>query len=495
MVFLSLLLSTELSVLFNSAEITTHVRQTLSEGDHFQISFWAGFMILVSALLTLLSLIATFTAWAMVNAVDEVNVHCIFRSSIGQYAAELPGRLIVCSIYTFLISFLLFFFLLLPTGTWSILLLCLAVSLFIHTVATLSQLGRLIVHSGAMGKRRIFEAQYEQTLLPQSLHTQLLTKAKANLANNTSIRRQYKLESQIPPMDRNYNEEEMIQLLQAQRNHSNHHNHHSTMTTTPYRQRADSTVRFEDEREISPEAAFSSYNHNNNNHSSSWSSTTPTSQEDKPTSSRASPVYYRDTPPPPSNQQLQRAPLPAPVRAEPSSLPPSFLQSASSSSIDQWLKQSTETINNHNDHGDNDATSSPLDGSSQTSRRHRPLPPLAGDSTSTTTPDSHNNNHLLITEEERLFNMDHGSDFNKDDDDSPTSITTDVTTTHEQSSLLGHSQKSPAAATGAGDGGSKSSTSSEQARGYGSSSLVHVDQIGMMKQQDRSSPYEKKWSG
>ena len=495
MVFLSLLLSTELSVLFNSAEITTHVRQTLSEGDHFQISFWAGFMILVSALLTLLSLIATFTAWAMVNAVDEVNVHCIFRSSIGQYAAELPGRLIVCSIYTFLISFLLFFFLLLPTGTWSILLLCLAVSLFIHTVATLSQLGRLIVHSGAMGKRRIFEAQYEQTLLPQSLHTQLLTKAKANLANNTSIRRQYKLESQIPPMDRNYNEEEMIQLLQAQRNHSNHHSSNimsTMMTATPYRRRADSTVRFEDEQEISPEPAFSSYNNNNNNnnnHSSSWSSTTPASQEDKPTTSRASPVYYRESPP--SNQQLQQRPLPA-RGAEPSSLLPPSFQNTSSSSIDQWLKQSTETINN-DDHGDNDPTL-PLDGSSQTSRphRHRPLPPLAA-----TTPHPHHNNHLLITEEERLFNMDYGSDFNKDDDDSPTSATTDDTT-HEQSSLLGHSHQSPAGAVSTGNGGStsgsKSSTSSEQARGYGSS-LVHVDQIGMMKQQDRSSPSEKKWSG
>jgi hypothetical protein len=49
----------------------------------------------------------------MVNAIDEANAHCPFRSSIGQYAAELPGRFIVCSIYSFLLSFMLFFFLLL----------------------------------------------------------------------------------------------------------------------------------------------------------------------------------------------------------------------------------------------------------------------------------------------------------------------------------------------------------------------------------------------
>ena len=135
MVFMSLMLSAELGVLFNSAEITTNVRKQLSRGNHYDVSFWAGFMIIVSALLTLLSLISTFTAWAMVNAVDESNVHAVFRSSIGQYAAELPGRFIVCSIYSFLISFLLFFFILLPVGIWSATLLCGSVVLFIHVVS------------------------------------------------------------------------------------------------------------------------------------------------------------------------------------------------------------------------------------------------------------------------------------------------------------------------------------------------------------------------
>ena len=122
MVFLSLLLSTELSVLFNSAAVTTQVRHSLLQEQHGKVEFWVGIFIIISAVLTLLGLISSFTAWSMVSAVSPANAHCIFRSSIGQYVAELPGRFIVCSIYTFLLWLILFFFLLLPFGYYSVLL-------------------------------------------------------------------------------------------------------------------------------------------------------------------------------------------------------------------------------------------------------------------------------------------------------------------------------------------------------------------------------------
>jgi hypothetical protein len=38
-----------------------------------------------------------FLKYLMISAIDESNVHCIVRSSIGQYTTELPGRLITCS--------------------------------------------------------------------------------------------------------------------------------------------------------------------------------------------------------------------------------------------------------------------------------------------------------------------------------------------------------------------------------------------------------------
>jgi hypothetical protein len=207
MVFMSLLLSTELGVLFNSAGVTTVMRQALQHQAHHTMPFWAGVAIIVSAIFTLLSLISTFTAWTMVSAISDVNAHCILRSSIGQYAAELPGRFIVGSIYSFLVWFCLFIFLLLPAGFYSYLLVLFVMCLFVHTITAFSAFGRVIMHTGAMGSTRIFDKGYEASLQPHSLHANLLVKAKVNLGNKTSIIRQYQTKSQ--PIARLYSEDEM----------------------------------------------------------------------------------------------------------------------------------------------------------------------------------------------------------------------------------------------------------------------------------------------
>jgi hypothetical protein len=210
MVFMSLLLGTELNVLFNSATVTTEMRQSLLEEDMFSVRFWAGIAIIFSAILTLLSLISIYTAWTMASAVSPTNAHCIFRSSIGQYIAELPGRFVVGSIYSFVLWLVLFFFMLLPVGFWSILLGTVVAVLFVHTITAFSAFGRLIMHTGAMGDKRIFEEKYEASLLPQSLHDNLLTLARANLENKTSITRQYKV---MCPLDRHYDQEELSEII------------------------------------------------------------------------------------------------------------------------------------------------------------------------------------------------------------------------------------------------------------------------------------------
>ena len=211
MVFMSLLLSAELGVLFNSAPVTTTVRSCLMTEQVATLSFWTGMMIIVSSLLTILGLISTFTAWTMVSAVSPHNAHCIFRSSIGQYAAELPGRFIVGAIYSFMIWLIMFFFLLLPLGFWSFLLLIFALTLFIHTITAFSAFGRIIMHTGAMGSNHIFEPEYEMKLAPHSLHANLLTKARANLSNKTSIMRQYR--SKQKPINQIFSEDEMSTRL------------------------------------------------------------------------------------------------------------------------------------------------------------------------------------------------------------------------------------------------------------------------------------------
>lgn len=236
MVFMSLLLGMELNVLFNSAGVTTHMRQALMHEEIGEVSFWAGIIIMISAVLTLLSLISIYTAWTMVSAVSVTNAHCIFRSSIGQYVAELPGRFIVGSIYTFLVWLSLFFFLLLPFGFWSLFLLAIVLALFVHTITAFSAFGRVIMHTSAMGSNPIFDAEYEASLLPHTLHADLLVKARANLANKTSIKRQY--HSSAKPIHRHFTEDELSARMSAQRA--------TKRPAGPTRKRTASLVKFAD---------------------------------------------------------------------------------------------------------------------------------------------------------------------------------------------------------------------------------------------------------
>jgi hypothetical protein len=244
MVFMSLLLSIELGVLFNSAGVTTDVRHALLEERHTSVAFWAGMSIILSAILTLLSLISTFTAWTMVSSVSEENAHCIFRSSIGQYCAELPGRFIVSSIYSFLAWLIMFFFLLLPFGYWSMLLMVIGVGLFVHVITAFSAFGRVIMHTGAMGSQRIFDPVYESGLLPHTLHDNLLIKARANLSKSTSIRRQYR--SRSTPIDCVLSQDELSSRMYSERSDPSTPVDNGVDNEAPGRTRTESLVKFSD---------------------------------------------------------------------------------------------------------------------------------------------------------------------------------------------------------------------------------------------------------
>eukprot|EP00977_Amphora_coffeiformis_P013381 scaffold3498_cov176-Amphora_coffeaeformis.AAC.9 len=122
-----------------------------------------------------------------------------------------------------------------PFGVYSNLLLVFAAVLFGHTITTFSSFGRVIMHSGAMGSQRIFDPQYEETLLPHTLHNNLLTKAQANLSNNTSIRRQYR--TRIEPLRRHYSPDELSVHLSERTNPT---------PSPPGRKRTESLVKFSD---------------------------------------------------------------------------------------------------------------------------------------------------------------------------------------------------------------------------------------------------------
>ena len=252
MVFLSLLLAAELNVLFDSAPITTKIRQALQEQAHLTLQFWIGLTILISIILTLLSLIITYTAWGMVSAISDENAHCILRSSIGQYVGELPHRFLVGSIYCFLLWIIMMTFVLMPVGFWNIALVSVVVMLFIHVMTAFSSFGRLILHTTAMSTNRIFEEEYEQSLTPQPLQEQLYTRAKAEISNNTSITRQYR--RKMEPLGRMYDQDELAVVMKQAGNRGSCDppvlsiiNRIRTDSKMHGRTRADSTVRFADQ--------------------------------------------------------------------------------------------------------------------------------------------------------------------------------------------------------------------------------------------------------
>jgi hypothetical protein len=77
-------------------------------------------------------------------------------------------------------------------GLVSFVLVGVIISLFFQVVVTFSAFGRLIVHTGAMGKKPILEPDLERALLPSGLRAPLLIKATNHQRRQTGVIMQYK---------------------------------------------------------------------------------------------------------------------------------------------------------------------------------------------------------------------------------------------------------------------------------------------------------------
>lgn len=208
MVFLSLMLASEMNILFNSSMITTEIRTEMMNGNYLSVKHWIGFVILFSSCVTVIALVTTFTAWGkkrmpwkllnldhsthlflpfyrysvgMVSSIGDKNAHCLLRSSIGQLVTSLPSNYVVLSLYLFLIWLLLFIFEL-TTGPMQHILLLVVVGLFFQTVVSLSAFGRLIIHTGAMGSRPVLDPELEKALLPRWAQSIILSSLGASIS-------------------------------------------------------------------------------------------------------------------------------------------------------------------------------------------------------------------------------------------------------------------------------------------------------------------------
>jgi len=235
MVLLSLLLATEMSVFFNSSPEIIDLRRCLNIWDNNTIGndlesttrvggilpFWVGFVLLLNICVTISGILATFSTWNVVSAISDANAHCLLRSSLGQYVATLSPRLVVTSLYLFLLWFLLFVVELIFGGNntktfrwellhelfakhWHLVLLwaCFLVAvtaLFFSIVVPLSALGRLVVHTGAMGEQPVLSESLQVELLPRGLHAGLVIRAHHSQMQKKAVTRQYQAQSRKRP--------------------------------------------------------------------------------------------------------------------------------------------------------------------------------------------------------------------------------------------------------------------------------------------------------
>jgi hypothetical protein len=104
-VFLSLLVSAQMGVFFSPSNVMEDVRQALADpNDAISLKYWTGICLLVSIFVNIAALIANFTAWQIFLVLSKENASILLRSSMGLYAAQLPSRLVMLSIYLLFIS-------------------------------------------------------------------------------------------------------------------------------------------------------------------------------------------------------------------------------------------------------------------------------------------------------------------------------------------------------------------------------------------------------
>jgi hypothetical protein len=203
MVFLSLLLGADMNVLFNSAALGADIRSAMMEANYGSLRFYIGCTLLMGAIIAVLGLVTTFTAWGMISAISDSNSHCLLRSSMGQYVTSLPSRFVLAALYLFLL-WLLLFIVELMSGPCRIIMISSVLYLFLQVIVSLSAFGRLIIHTGAMGSKRVLDPEFERQLLPSGLHASLLIKATERLRRKTSVTAQYKTSQRAGPQGRGF---------------------------------------------------------------------------------------------------------------------------------------------------------------------------------------------------------------------------------------------------------------------------------------------------
>ncbi|KAL7539420.1 hypothetical protein ACHAWF_006404, partial [Thalassiosira exigua] len=196
MVFMSLLLGTEIGVLFSPSKPADAFRLALQNKSWNQLNFWAAILLCTSIGLTLSTLVANFTAWAIIGAVSPHNAHAILRSSVGLDAAQFPARLVILSIYCFVGWIVMFMFTLLPLVAGIVIAVC-TVSMIGYIVILYSSFGRLVIYSRAMRHREIFDGEEDNHMSSKRLFEELLKMAEKEKAKGSPLPLYYRSKREL----------------------------------------------------------------------------------------------------------------------------------------------------------------------------------------------------------------------------------------------------------------------------------------------------------
>ena len=74
MVFLAMITTAQMGILFNPDKEAAQVRVAMANGDWRSLPYWIGVTLAIGCCVSIIGMLTTFTVWGMVQAIDEVNV-------------------------------------------------------------------------------------------------------------------------------------------------------------------------------------------------------------------------------------------------------------------------------------------------------------------------------------------------------------------------------------------------------------------------------------
>jgi hypothetical protein len=168
MVVMSLMLSSQITVLFSGTQVGDDIRQAMAEADYNDIALYIGILIICGMSFALLAIVSTYTVWGIILPISDVNVPAIFRSHMGLHVLSIPTKLVTAAIYTYGLWLTLLLFKLLP-NYWGWIITALGLSLHVYVTFVQSALSQVIMYSNSMQMEPMFSEQDLKALAPDDL--------------------------------------------------------------------------------------------------------------------------------------------------------------------------------------------------------------------------------------------------------------------------------------------------------------------------------------